>query len=66
MVPASSVMIVLAMGEEPVAPAFHVPSLAWCQSGRGCELKPGDEVRGRDRNVGLGLVRVEIEQRQLA
>jgi hypothetical protein len=34
--------------EEPVAPAFDVPSLGLVAAGEGGELEPGDEVGGQD------------------
>ena len=52
--------------EEPVAPAFDVPGFGVVAVREGGELEPGDEVEGQRGDVGPGLVRGEVEERQLA
>lgn len=52
--------------EEPVAPAFDVPGFGVVAVREGGELEPGDRVEGQSGNVDPGLVRGEVEERELA
>ncbi len=51
--------------EEPVAPAFDVPSAGFMPGGQRGQLQPGHQVHGKCGDVGPGLVRVEVEEWQL-
>ena len=52
--------------EMAVAPAFDVPGFGVMAVGEGGELDPGDQVEGEGGDVRPGLVRGEVEERQLA